>query len=189
MIQKNRRLVLFRWEWPQSRFRTDVCIQMFIPLNSQPVSSSHLLISQFTAWINIFTWDLFISYGEYFFNDVGGQGVNSAVTGTPICMRPKVGILRPLANPETLKNLPRCNFEKPAYGNGPLFKLILKKNTPTTHPNTPRRGRRGVRGWVFGVFGWVFGVFFQMILKKCPFSEAWFFKIIHRQAFQEATIS
>ena len=71
------------------------------------------------------------------------------------------GILRPLANPETLKNLPMCNFEKTAYGNGHFFKIIWK-NTPNTHPNTPRRGRRGVRGWVFGVF-------VQMILKKCPF--------------------
>ena len=34
----------------------------------------------------------------------------------------RAGILRPLANPETLKNLPMWFFEKPAYGNGHAFK-------------------------------------------------------------------
>ena len=75
-----------------------------------------------------------------------------------ISMQVNGAILRPLANPETLKNLPMCNFEKPAHGNGTLFQNHLEKH-PNTHPRTPRRPRRGV-------FGWVFGTYFQTILKK-----------------------
>ena len=89
------------------------------------------------------------------------------------------GILRPLANPETLKNLPMCKFEekKTAYGNGHFFKQVWK-NTPNTHPNTPRRGRRGVQG--VGIWG-----SFPNLFEKVSVSMGWFFKIAHRQVFQD----
>ena len=46
------------------------------------------------------------------------------------------GSLCPLANPETLKNLPMCNFEKSAYGNGHFFKIVLKiPQIPTQIPH------------------------------------------------------
>ena len=38
-----------------------------------------------------------------------------------------------------------------ASGNEHFFKIIWK-NTPNTHPRTPRRPRPGVFGWVLGVF-------------------------------------
>jgi len=61
-------------------------------------------------------------------------------------------------------------FEKhTAYGNGHFFKRVCK-NTPNTNPNTQRRGRRGVHGWVFGVF-------FQTISKTYPFPWAGFSKL------------
>ena len=83
---------------------------------------------------------------------------------------PQSGILRPLANPETLKNLPMCNFEKPAYGNGHVFKIIWK-NTPNTHP-------RGL-----GIWGT-----FPNYVESTSVSISRFYKTAHRQVFQSFRI-
>ena len=72
------------------------------------------------------------------------------------------GILRPLANPETLKNLPMCNFEKPAYGNGPFFKLILKK-----YPKFPPKYPTARAPWGPGVGIWCIC---PNYFEKCPLS-------------------
>ena len=50
--------------YPQIRFRTDFCIQIFIPLISQPVSGSYFTDFAFRSQIQIFTWEIFISYRE-----------------------------------------------------------------------------------------------------------------------------
>jgi len=67
-----------------------------------------------------------------------------------------IGILHPLANPATLKNLSMCNFGKPAYGNG---RVLVWKNKNHTNPWTPGRPRPGV-------FEYALGVCYQTIFEK-----------------------
>ena len=107
------------------------------------------------ANISRFIWKVYTPLKLRPRSDQHFQAIHSIVRflkmDSPLPPPPSPGILRPLANPETLKNLPMCNFEKPAHGNGTLFQNHLEKH-PKYPPRTPRRPRRGVFGWVFGVF-------------------------------------
>ena len=73
------------------------------------------------------------------------------------------GILRPIANPETLKTTVYVQFSKSCLWTRTLFQNGLNKY-PKYPPWTPRRLRREV-------FGRAFGVFFQTILKNMSVSR------------------
>ena len=76
----------------------------------------------------------------------GDAGISEYLTYSSLM---KGGILCPLANPETLKNMPMRNFEEAAYGNGHVFNIFCKHtqiSTPGPH------GARTVGIWV-GIWG------------------------------------
>ena len=74
-----------------------------------------------------------------------------AVYGACTYVQVNIAILRPLANPETLKNSPMCMFEELAHGDG-HFSNIFENIPQLPSPPNPTPGVGGALGVFHGCF-------------------------------------